>query len=279
MKTILIALLILSPVSADELVDTERIAKLLQLPGLKLEIEDHTERESKVRNIHFNKVAYMRVAQEGYIYPMVIWIAPKGALDSEKYNTLRKYHLEADTNKAERLKKIAAAYFPETDNAVVSLDEIQMTKRLKLDGIVGDQWVFNTPYVGGLSITATNEQLGLDYQILLTGAEKQDPALAAKYPDEIIRVTDEDYHKNLKDLIALVRDSPLMASATTKVSPREERRELLRIPRDEKNSNTGVSGSSAMRSTVSSAPLWPWIVSLFFIIIGMVIFFVRRSKH
>jgi hypothetical protein len=279
MKTILIALLILSPVSADELVDTERIAKLLQLPGLKLEIEDHTERESKVRNIHFNKVAYMRVAQEGYIYPMVIWIAPKGALDSEKYNTLRKYHLEADTKRAERLKKIAAAYFPETDNAVVSLDEIQMTKRLKLDGIVGDQWVFNTPYVGGLSITATNEQLGLDYQILLTGAEKQDPALAAKYPDEIIRVTDEEYHKNLKELIALVRDSPLMASATIKVSPREERREVLRIPRDEKNSNTGVSGSSAMRSTVSSVPLWPWIVSLFFIIIGMVIFFVRRSKH
>ncbi len=264
MRLTTLLILLAAPLNAQSEIDTEKIAELLYLPGLSLEIEDHTERESKVRNIHFKKVAYVKVTGEDHIYPMVIWIASKGAIEADKYGKLRKHHEEADSQRKERLKKLAAAYFPETDNAVASLDQIKMTKYFKSAAIEGDPWEEITPMVGGVSITATNEELGLDYQILLTGAEEQDPELAAKYRSEPFTTPYEKYREGIRDIITLVRDSPLMATAASQVTQRdvrrrEDRREIRPIRSlNATDSEADASSPNKPNDTANSSPYW-WI--------------------
>ena len=285
MRKIFIFLLFsFSHVCAEIEIDVNKLTEIIRFPGLPLEIIDYTERESKVRNIDFSKVLYLKVTDRRFVYPAVIYIAPEGSIEKAKYDKVRDLIRAADAEEAAMMSKTGFVYLPDLDNAVACIDEIQMSSLIPSPSVAGETW--NTPYVGGLSITATSQELGLDYQIFFTGQAEGDPEIMADYRKEGADPTPDEFRTIVKELVQLVRESPVVIAQATGDGTRLTEG-IAAAPEDpggvrERNLRTPETSAADQTGTGPDHPtsyltLWPWVFGL--IVIAVVIFVVVRSKQ
>ncbi len=265
-------------VQAETEIDLSKFAELLRFPGMPLETIDYTERESRVRNIDFKKVLYLKVADRKFDYPAAIYIAPKNSIDVAKYDKVKNMILTADAEQTAQLREMGFAYLPNMDDAVVCFDQIKMSQLVPLDTTQGEEWI--TPKVGGLSITCRSEELGLDYQIFLYGELDTNPEILAKYRKDLADPSFEEFLARIKDLVQLVKVSPLVTSQRTVDSTRPRKRN------DVHSKDLGVAKESNARPTEMSTSnlteansylaLWPWIIGLIFIVV--IVWFVPKLQ-
>lgn len=279
-RIIIFAFLINCPSSAKTEIDIDKIANLLKVPGLPMVADDQTERESVVRNIKFKKVIFLSVLGNRHITPAIIYVAPKGAIDKEKYDHQRSLVKTADPEMLAVANGIGLAYFPELDNAIVTPDQIKASQYMRSQSVEGGRWI--TPKVGGLSITATNEDLNIDYQILITGHENTDSLLREKYRKESDVSPDADFQNRMRELIRVVRDSPMMAEVSRENSPRADKRSSEIHGRDAEEREefeTELEEAREEQGEESWRGRWPWILAVVLLLLGVLGFWGRRRLY
>ena len=270
---------------AEAEIDLSKFADLLRFPGLPLETIDYTERESGVRNIDFKKVLYLKVADRRFDYPAAIYIASKNSIEKSKYDKVRNLIRTADAELAAQMKKTGFAYLQDIDDAVVCFDQIKMSKHIPSRSNEGEDWIASN--VGGLSITCSSEELGLDYQIFLFGKLDADPEFLSKYRKDLADPSFEEFLGMIRELVQLVKESPAVSSQATVGSTRPTKRNAVDSgdPGVVKEGNvrpTEMSTADATESkpgrTSSYLALWPWIFGLLFIVVIILAPMLRKQN-
>lgn len=278
-KTLLLILVTLTgTLNAEIYLDTKRIAEILRIPKVDLVVDDVTERESSARGIPFTKVVFVRAADLDEFFPMIVYLAPKGLINNEKYDELRDFYRNGS---AEHLIHFVNFGFIKTsfsDDAFATLDAFNVasnspphpdrTRRVRF-------W-FPRP-VEGISITGTVRGMNQDFQIFLI-AQNDEKTLPFPEHREIFfgqgAVDMKDFAINL---IEVLRNSPLLRGQTERFSEKNESYEaivessagdiqgdLVDTDKEDKNSNY-------------KQILWLWAAG-FVILVLLVILFVRKFK-
>jgi len=283
-KIVIFSLFVFSYVCAEVEINIDKLTEIIRFPGLPLETIDYTKRESQVRNIDFIKVLYLKVADRRFVYPAAIYIATQGSIEKAKYDKMRDRIRTADAEQAAMMSKTGFVYLPDLDNAVACFDEIQMSVLMPSPSVVGEIW--NTPYVGGLSITATSQELGLDYQIFLTGQADDDPEIVAGYRKKLGDPTPDEFRAIVKDLVQLVRESPLVIAQATRAGKQPTKGIVTATEdpgggRESKSPAQRISAAEKKEIKIgyptSHLALWSWVLGL--IVIAVIIWAFVRSKQ
>jgi hypothetical protein len=271
---------------AETEIDLSKFADLLRFPGLPLETIEYTERESRVRNIDFKKVLYLKVVDRRFDYPAAIYIAPKNSIEKAKYDKVRNLIRTADAELAAQMTKTGFAYLADIDDAVVCFDQIKMSKHIPSRSNEGEDWI--TSNVGGLSITCSSEELGLDYQIFLFGKLDSDPEILTKYRKDLADPSFEEFLGMIRELVQLVKESPAVSSQAMAGSTRPAKRNAV-DPEDPGGVKEGNDRPTDMSTADATEPkpgrtraylaLWPWIVGLIFIVVIIFVLVQRKQNR
>lgn len=240
------------------------MSDLIALKGIELIPLEVTERESEVRGILFDKVVIYEAKSIQGLYPIIVYTAAHGLINSEKYRAIKKEL--RDPKSIDPPYDTMGFIFEGEDEAFVILDGVKIASNdpPKPDDPIPWQVRRQT----GISIIGSLASKNIDFQIFIIGPTRETADLLPEYKRFFESTL--DFRKFGAEIFAAANKSGLLEQisserAGTSRPPRtinEDKAGRTRLPKKDRagaadNESEGISGGD---QTNKKLLRWLWLL-------------------
>lgn len=191
-----------------EEIDLSHVGELLGLKDVLLTSEDVTARETEARDTPFTSVRIISAPSDNRFFPLIIYTAPLGQINTEEYEGLKSELLNAETKSRSEYAKTMGFIFQGKDEAFSIMEEVRIASNNPLRP--GNPRPWQPSHVMGISIVGSLESENMDFQIFVIGPSEE---TAEKYPEYKKFFESPIHFRNFgKELYVTVKRAGLLGS-------------------------------------------------------------------
>lgn len=259
-------------VTNGEDIDISAIGELLGLKDVRLISEDVTARESEARDIPFTSVKIISAPTDDRLFPLIIYTAPLGQINTEEYKELKKELLDPKTKSRSDYAKTMGFLFKGKDEAFAIMEEVEIASNHPPRP--GNPRPWQPSHIMGISIVGSLRSENMDFQIFVIGSSIE---TAEKYPDyKKFFENPINFREFGKELYVTVKRAGLLGS-----------KDVIKVDAIDKNfdqDNTGKEAKRGIKAGERQSSKEPsrktygvWIVVGFFLL-GLGYFILKSFK-